>query len=90
MGRLHAQTGKYIDLWIHIDVPLDVALARRTIRDFKRDPRSVHEVLEELQHYLDHSRPMFFTEEEKKGADLVVDGTLNIDKLVKLIQAKLN
>jgi uridine kinase len=89
MGRLHEQTGKYIDLWVHIDVPLDVALARRTIRDFKRDPRSVEEVLKELRYYLEHSRPMFFSEEEKKGADLVVDGTMSIEEQVKRIKTQL-
>ncbi len=89
MGRLHEQTGKYIDVWVHIDVPLDIALARRTIRDFKRDPRSVEKVLEELRYYLDHSRPMFFSEEEKKGADLVVDGTVSIEDQVKSIKTQL-
>jgi uridine kinase len=85
MGRIHKQTGSLIDFWVHIDTPLDVALARRTIRDFKRDPRSVSDVLEDLQYYLDHSRPLFFMEDEKKAADFVVDGTLSIEKQVKQI-----
>lgn len=28
LGRLHKQTGDYIDTWVHIDVPLDVSLCR--------------------------------------------------------------
>lgn len=86
LGRLHKQTGSHIDFWIHLDIPLDVALARRTIRDFERDPRSVPDVLEDLQYYLDHSRPLFFMEEEKKAADFVVDGTLSVEELVRKIE----
>jgi uridine kinase len=89
LGRFHYQTGQFIDLWIHIDTPLDVALARRTIRDFTRDPRTVSHVIEELQYYLDHSRPLFFDEKMKESADLIINGTLPITEQVKIIEAYL-
>lgn len=90
MGRLHKQTGKYIDSWVHIDVPLDIALARRIIRDFRRDPRPAPEIIEELQYYIDHSRPLFFAEEEKQKAELVIDGTLSVEEQVDNILKYLN
>ncbi|MBM3632348.1 MAG: uridine kinase [Alphaproteobacteria bacterium] len=86
LGRFHQQTGHFIDTWIHIDTPLDVALARRTLRDFKKDPRTVNHVLEDLQYYLDHSRPLFFDTAEKTAADFVVDGTLSIEKQIRSIR----
>lgn len=86
LGRFHQQTGTFIDTWVHIDTPLDVALARRTLRDFKRDPRSVQDVLEDLQYYLDHSRPLFFDVGEKDAADFVVDGTLSVEEQIRFIQ----
>ena len=86
LGRFHQQTGHFIDKWVHIDIPLDIALARRTIRDFKEDPRSVNDVLEDLQYYLDYSRSLFFDTAEKEAADFVVDGTLSIEDQIRYIQ----
>lgn len=90
MGRLHKQTGKYIDVWIHIHIHLDVALARRMIRDLQREPKSCSEVKEDLQYYLDQSRPLFFDNEERHEADHVIDGTLSIEDKVKAIQSILS
>jgi len=33
LGKAHQQTAQHIDFFIHIDVPLDVAMARRLIRN---------------------------------------------------------
>jgi uridine kinase len=63
-----------------IIIPLEVALARRTLPDFKRDPRSVNDILDVLQYYLGHSRPLFLDAREKKVADIVGDGTLSIEE----------
>lgn len=86
MGRLHKQTGDYIDFCVHIDTPLDVALARRTIRDFEKGEHSVLDLLEDLKYYLNYSRKLFFADEEKKSADLIVDGTLSIEEQTKRIK----
>jgi uridine kinase len=90
MGHLHKQTGQYIDLWIHIHTPLDVALARRMIRDLKRDPIPLAQVIENLQYYLDQSRPLFFDKEERQKADHVIDGTLSIEEQITTIQSILH
>ncbi|WED43128.1 uridine kinase [Legionella cardiaca] len=77
LGRLHQQTGIFIDVCIHITLPLDVSLGRRIIRDFKAPDKSKEELLEELDFYLKHSRKLFFDEELQKNADLIIDGLLD-------------
>ncbi len=75
LGRLHQETGRYIDILIHIEVPLDILLCRRILRDFK-DEKNKNDIIEEIQFYLDHSRPLYIDNDLKKGADLVIDGML--------------
>lgn len=90
LGRLHSQTAKYIDIWIHIEVPLDVSLCRRTIRDFKQTSKTKDELLEALQYYLTIARPLFFDEHLKAGADLVIDGMLDTEKQIQKINEYLS
>lgn len=40
LGRLHQQSGQYIDISIHIEVPLDISLSRRILRDYKNTDKS--------------------------------------------------
>ncbi|WP_058443175.1 uridine kinase [Legionella brunensis] len=77
LGRLHQQTGAYIDICIHIEVPLDVSLARRIIRDFESADCSKEDLLAELNFYLKHARKLFFDEELKDTADIVLSGLLS-------------
>ena len=49
LGRLHQQTGQFIDLWIHLDVPLDVSLGRHLLRDFKASDKTKEELLQTTQ-----------------------------------------
>src|SRR5437868_3762369 len=35
LGHLHKQTGEYVDVFVHLDTPLDVALCRRFLRDYE-------------------------------------------------------
>ena len=77
LGRLHEQTGKYIDLWVHVDVPLDIALARRLLRDYKDPNKSKDKLLEDLEYYLHHSRNLFLDADLKSSDDFVVDGSLS-------------
>jgi len=86
LGLLHAQTGQYIDTCVHIEVPLDVSLGRRLIRDFKGNAKSKDELIEELEFYLLHSRPLFFDDELKMKADLVIDGMVPIDEMVQEVR----
>lgn len=85
LGRLHPQTGCYIDTWIHITVPLDISLCRWLIRDFKNTSKSKEELISELEYYLSHSRPLFFDDKLKENADMVSDGMLSIDSQVNAI-----
>lgn len=89
LGMLHTQTGKYIDTCIHIEVPLDVSLCRRLLRDFEGKGNTKEDLLEEINFYLNQSRPLFFDDELKKSADLVVDGMLSPQIQLQQIQAYL-
>ena len=82
-GYRNLRVGQYINFAVFIDTPLDVALARRTIRDYTS--RAVHRskivvslstVEEELRFYLETSRPTYtrMPETQKPSSDLVVDG----------------
>lgn len=74
-GYCHQATGKYIDFLIYLDTPLDIALARRLIRDFQKDPNP-QKMVEELQEYLSKSRPLYVLSPKEKTADLIIDGSL--------------
>lgn len=76
LGKLHEQTGKYIDICIHIEVPLDVSLCRRLLRDFSDNLTTKSDLLEEVSFYLNHSRPLFFDQDLRVNANLVLDGML--------------
>ena len=86
MGRDHAETGKYIDYWVHLECPLDIALARRLLRDFGGADGT--NILAEIDCYLQRSRPLF-DEHPSAKPDLVADGTKPITILVAEISAAL-
>lgn len=73
LGRLHYQTGQYIDFCIHIEVPLDVSLCRRLLRDYKKNNRTKSEFLDEIEFYLKKTRPLFFDDKLKEKSDFVLD-----------------
>ena len=95
-GYLNDCVGKYINLAVFIDTPLDVALARRIIRDYtSRSKESgfgladVEEVSlaaldKELRFYLAQSRPAYvrMSQMHKPVSDLVVDGTKSPEEIV--------
>ncbi len=89
-GRLHAQTGKYIDHCIHIKIPLDISLIRRTLRDFSDSNKTKGEILEDLSFYLNFSRPLFFDEDLTKLSDFMIDGCLTTEEQVKNIKINLH
>lgn len=85
------QIGKYIDYAIFIDTPLDIAFARRILRDYlRRDPnRSKMQspkkrLEEELDYYLERSRLPYLIHIEtvKPSSDIVIDGTLPLNDIV--------
>jgi len=95
-GRRNALVEKYIDLAVCVDTPLDVALARRIIRDYTSRSQesefgisdvsevSLAGVDKELRWYLEHSRPTYVGAAERiiKTCDLVVDGMKAVKEIV--------
>jgi len=81
--------GKYISLAVFIDTPLDVALARRIIRDYTSrsnecdfgladvDDLSLTGLDKELRFYLQHSRSTYtrMLEAHRRVSDIIIDGT---------------
>lgn len=98
-GYLNECVGKYINLTVFIDTPLDVALARRIRRDYTNrsqesdfgladvEELSLAGLDEELEWYLTRSRPTYagFNEAHKAVSDLIVDGTKSPDEIVEII-----
>ena len=96
LGRAHSDSGRFIDLMVLIDTALDVAMARRTLRDIERATNcTVDETLQhvkgELSGYEAQARPIYehFQECMRAGADLIVDGTLSIDLIVERIRCEM-
>jgi len=67
-----------------VDAPLDIALARRLIRDYRSHP-SPQKIIQELDEYLSKSRPLFILSPEEKTSDLIIDGSLTLDKQEKQV-----
>ena len=86
LGRFHKQTGQHIDTWIHIDVPLDVSLCRWLLRDYKETDKTKGELLDELECYLNQSRPLFDDSKYKTAADLIIDGMLSTKQQIILVK----
>ena len=93
LGRAHSDSGRFIDLMVFIDTPLDVAMARRILRDIDRQAgrmtdEALQYVKDELSGYLDRARPLYeeFQERMRASSDLILDGTLGIDDIVEKIR----
>ena len=93
LGRAHTDSGRFIDLMVYIDTPLDVAMARRVLREIDREGhRTADGALEyakgELSGYLAEARPLYeaFQERMRDTSEVIVDGTLSIDAIVAKIR----
>lgn len=89
LGRKHASTSAHLDLTVYIDTPLDIALARRLLRDYQSHDKSKRLLLEELSLYLSHVRKLFTDETIKKAEDMIIDGTLSLEEQAKQILYRL-
>ncbi|WLD92493.1 hypothetical protein [Alkalihalobacillus sp. AL-G] len=78
-----------IDLSIYIDTPLDIAMARRLLRDYTN--RLTSNIHNELKFYISSGRIAYLEMETtiKADSDLIIDGTLPADKIVDLIVQKI-
>ena len=81
LGRAHAETGVHIHHMVFIHTPLDVALARRLLRDGADKWGDDH-----LRNYLDWTRDLFthLVENVSSTADLILDGMLPANTLAQL------
>ena len=93
LGRAHADSGRFIDLMVFIDTPLDIAMARRVLREIDREEyrtpdEALQYVKDELSGYLAQARPIYeeFQERMRATSDLIVDGTFSIDEIVEKIR----
>lgn len=81
----HAQTHSSINFSVFIDTPLDIALARRIMRDFQDS--SAETIIKAMQHYNLHGRQAYLEmlHTIKPSADFIVDGSLPVARIVSLI-----
>lgn len=79
------QISKYIDVAIFIDTPLDIALARRILRDM--GDASVEEIRNDLKGYLKYARAAFVQMQKDilPSSDYVIDGTVSTETIVENI-----
>jgi len=94
-GRAHHRLKDLIELSIYVDTPLDVAMARRILRDFlRKDEVPAKEVLNSLKkdlvHYLNKARIPYLNHfRHKEHSDLILDGSKSLDELRDNILEKL-
>jgi uridine kinase len=81
----HSKTSKLIDFAVFIDTPLDIAMARRIIRDFQEG--STGDILLDLDNYIARGRQGYLVmlNTTKPNSDLVVDGTLPKTEVAAII-----
>lgn len=87
---LNSEMGKFIDVTIFIDTPLDIAMARRILRDFKEDTMS--EIHNDLKHYITYARKAYLEalHTVKPNSDIVLDGSLSVGEIIDQIVDCLN
>ena len=90
-GREHPRLKDCIDFSVFIDTPLDVAMARRILRDGDRSTMS--ELKEEMEHYIRKARHAYLDTYRHRGTcDLILDGWDSLpalcEKVIEQIRAE--
>ncbi|MFA9556783.1 hypothetical protein ACERII_05745 [Evansella sp. AB-rgal1] len=86
----HSKMSKYIDIAVFIDTPLDIAMARRLLRDSKNS--SGESIAKELEYYLTDGRRGYLEMQKtiKPSSDFIVDGADSVatiaEKMLEVIQ----
>jgi uridine kinase len=85
---LHKGMRDYIDIAIYIDTPLDIAMARRILRDYGESP--VEDIRNDLMNYLVRGRGAYLNMERtvKPSSDIVVEGYFPTTNIVERILEK--
>lgn len=88
-GYRHDLIAKYIDLSVYIDTPLDIALARRIIRDHGNS--SIMNIFNDMDQYLSQGRNVYLKSSDiaRSTADFVVDGSKCIDEIAESIRQRI-
>lgn len=87
------QIRKYIDMAIFIDTPLDIALARRILRDMGN--ASGEDIRNDLRGYLKYARIAYVQMQKDilPSTDHVIDGTMStqfiVENIINIIQSQL-
>lgn len=88
LGRAHRETGEYIDLMVYIDTQLDVAMARRLLRDLCNRPEAqgvlrCEQLRSELSSYLEYGRRAYIEQykQVRPRCDLILDGLMSPSEL---------
>jgi len=96
MGRVHSDSGRYIDFMVFIETPLDIAMARRLSRELAlesdRSPaETVAGIRTDADGYAARARPIYtaFVGRLKPTCDLILDGTKSLDELASAVISNL-
>jgi len=79
----HDEMSKYIDYAIFIDTPLDIAMARRVLRDMKDS--SADEIRFDMEMYLKYARVAYvqMLKDVLPSSDYVIDGTKGLEEMAE-------
>jgi uridine kinase len=96
LGRAHCDSGRFIDFMVFIDTPLDVAMARRFLRDIPVEAEqgtkeTIKSLKTTLSSYLNEGRLLYlqFQQRIKEKCDLILDGCLTVDELADAIYMRI-
>ena len=95
LGRQHPRFCKLVDLAVFIDTPLDVAMARRILRDHTSastiaPETRLKQLRSEMIHYLEKARyPYLEAYKQKETSDLILDGWRALEELRVQVLAKI-
>ena len=86
----HSTTSKMIDFAVFIETPLDIAMARRVIRDFKNS--SNEKILIEMENYISKGRRGYLEmiKTIKPNSNIIVDGTLSVSEIADKIYERIS
>lgn len=85
----HKALSEYIDCAIFVDTPLDIALARRVLRDMKE--ATGEEIRKDMEFYMKYARVAYVQMQKDvlASSDYVIDGTKEleekVDEIIKII-----
>ena len=92
LGYAHAETAPLIDLMVFIDTPLDIAMARRMLRDSSSTSldypgSTIDSIRNQLTVYLDYGRWAYLEMDKqvKPLCDVILDGRSSLDELAEKI-----